>query len=91
MNPRVQFRQVGGAKVGFGGGLLLLLLGIVTLVGVLLSTLVLSLLLAPVRLLLRARRPKANLPPAEAPLARTGTDPEWRPGTAIDATYEEVP
>lgn len=89
MNPGVNFRYVRNTRMGGGGLIGLLVFGFVTLIGVMLTSVVLSLLLAPFRFLARARRrePSLERPPAQGPAAVT---PAWEPDDAIEARYEEV-
>ena len=97
MNPGVSFRHVRSTRMGGGGLLGLLVFGIVTLVGVLLTSIVLSLLLAPFRLFLsrvRRRDPNLERPPVTVHRGGEGEPqaipPAWEPSDAIEARYEEV-
>lgn len=90
MSVHARGRTFRATRLGAGGVLGVILIGLLTLIGVLLTSVVLSLILAPFRYFLaRVRRPRQVAPTTT--VERSSEPAPWQPSTAIDAHYEEVP
>ena len=89
MTEHARGRTFRATRLGAGGVLGVVLVGLVTLIGVLLTSVLLSLILAPFRYFLaRVRRPRQVAP--SAPAEGSAEPTPWQPTAAIDAHYEEV-